>query len=75
MMIDGTKLTKQFFARQVGIMATMNGANEPMTKEKPGYRLTEGALLLNYGFKSNVESCSHITVLSACQRQGDSILE
>ena len=41
-MIDVSKLTKQSFARQVGIVATMKGANEPMTKEKPGCRLTEG---------------------------------
>ena len=33
--IDVSKITKESFARQVGIVATMKGANEPMTKEKP----------------------------------------
>jgi len=74
-MIDVTKLTKQSFARQVGIVAKMKGAIEQMTKEKPGCRLTEWAFLLNNGFTSNVGSCSHITALSTCQRQGYSILE
>ena len=46
-MIDVTKLTKQSFARQVGIVAKMKGAIEQMTKEKPGCRLTEWAFLLN----------------------------